>query len=249
MHERTAIIRSTFRRGRGAFVLACTVLAAACCGTGCASLRALVPAGMHTDLGGPAAGHTIAGAELDELTRAFADRYVGLLSSTCDALKKGNTDPVQRREAQELMIDGATNVYDIASNADAFTRMLDLVVVSTLVSQVWIDDDRAGEVFGERGEVLVRALHHGRVEAWALAAQVLRPDQLELLDYTMWDWRQHNPDMVHMPFVRFSNFAIARGKSATAEVLAAGGFFGNVGKAGQSVDEARLLSERIFWQA
>ncbi len=38
----------------------------------------------------------------------------------------------------------ATNVYDIASNADAFTRVLDLVVVTTLVSQVWIDDDRAG---------------------------------------------------------------------------------------------------------
>jgi hypothetical protein len=126
--------------------------------------------------------------------------------------------------------------------------MLDLVVVTTLVSQVWIDDDRAGEVFGERGEVLVRALHHGRVEAWALAAQVLRPDQLELLDYTMWDWRQHNPDMVRMPFVRFSNFAIGRGKSATAEVLAAGGFFSNVGKAGRSVDEAVLLSERMFYQ-
>src|SRR4051812_48131997 len=137
---------------------------------GCETLRSLVPNRARADLdgsgGGAAAAHTIAAAELDELTRAFADRYVGLLSSTCDALKKGNADPVQRREAQELMIDGATNVFDIASNADAFTRMLDLVVVSTLVSQVWIDDDRAGEIFGDRGEVLVRALHHGRVEAW-----------------------------------------------------------------------------------
>lgn len=193
------------------------------------------------------AGKAIAPAELDELTRAFADRYVGLLASSCDALKKDNPDPVQRREAQELLLNCATNVYDIASNADAFTRMLDLVVVTTLVSQVWIDDDKAEQVFGDRAEVLVRALHHGRVEAWALAAQVLRPDQLDLLDYLIWDWRRRNPDMVRASFVRFSNFAVGRGRSAEAEVLAAGGFLGNVGRAGQAVDEARLLTERMFY--
>jgi hypothetical protein len=193
-------------------------------------------------------GPTIRSAELDELTRAFADRYIGLLSSASDALKKDNPDLVQRREAQELLVNGATNVYDIASNADAFTRVLDLIVVTTLVSQVWIDDDRATEVFADRAEVLVRALHHGRVEAWALAAQVLRPDQLDLLDYLLWDWRRHNPDMVRAYSVRFSNFATGRGKSADAEVLAAGGVFANVGQAGQAVEEARLLTERMFYQ-
>jgi len=186
-------------------------------------------------------------AELDELTRAFADRYVGLLYSACDALKKDNPDPVQRREAQVLMVDCATNIYDIASNADAFTRMLDLVVVTTLVSQVWIDDDRVSEVFAGREELLIQALHHGRVEAWALAAQVLRPDQIDLLDYLLWDWRRHNPDMSRVSFVRFSNFAIGRGKSANAEVLAAGGFYANVGRQGQAIDEARLLAERMFY--
>jgi len=189
----------------------------------------------------------IMSAELDELTRAFADRYVGLLYSACDALKKDNPDPVQRREAQVLMVDCATNIYDIASNADAFTRMLDLVVVTTLVSQVWIDDDRVAEVFAGREKLLIRALHHGRVEAWALAAQVLRPDQIDLLDYLLWDWRRHNPDMVRVSFVRFSNFAIGRGKSANSEVLAAGGFYANVGRQGQSIDEARLLAERMFY--
>jgi phosphate transport system substrate-binding protein len=243
--------RGKDRRRPFVFVVLCVCIgAAAGGGGGCAGLRqALAPAGMRAEIGGPnAVAHTVAGAELDELTRAFADRYVGLLSSACDALKKDNPDPVQRREAQELMLDCATNVYDIASNADAFTRMLDLVVVTTLVSQVWVDDDRAGDVFGDRGEVLVRSLHHGRVEAWALAARVLRPDQLDVLDYTIWDWRQQNPDMVRASFVRFSNFALDRGKSANAEVLAAGGFFKNIGQTGQAVDEARLLTERMFYR-
>jgi hypothetical protein len=60
---------------------------------------------------------------------------VGLISSSRDALKKDNGNAVQRREAQDLMLDCAT---------------LDLVVVTTLISQVWVDDDLAGEVFGER---------------------------------------------------------------------------------------------------
>jgi phosphate transport system substrate-binding protein len=242
--------QTQIKRGRFATGLLCACVGAALGGVhgGCARLRALAPGGMRSELGGPAVGHRIAGAELDELTRAFADRYVGLLSSTCDALKKDNPDPVQRREAQELTLNAATNVYDIASNADAFTRMLDLVVVTTLLSQVWVDDDRAGDVFGGRGEVLVRALHHGRVEAWALAARVLRPDQLDVLDYAIWDWRRQNPDMVRASFVRFSNFALDRGKSANAEVLAAGGFFKNIGQTGQSVDEARLLTERMFYR-
>ena len=214
---------------------------------GCAGQPNGTPAYVPGSLGASGGGESIAPAELDELTRAFADRYVGLLSSSCDALKRGNPDPVQRREAQDLVLNCATNVYDIASNADAFTRMLDLVVVTTLVSQVWIDDDRAREVFGDRAEVLVRALHHGRVEAWALAAQVLRPDQLDLLDYLIWDWRRHNPDMTRASFVRFSNFALVRGRSADADVVAAGGFFSDIGRTGQSIDEARMLSERVFY--
>jgi hypothetical protein len=211
--------------------------------------REVAPAHWYSPKRAPVSGGTtIKSAELDELTRAFADRYVGLLSSACDVLKKDNSDLVQRREAQELLVNGATNVYDIASNADAFTRVLDLIVVTTLVSQVWIDDDRATEVFGGRADVVIRALHHGRVEAWALAAQVLRPDQLDLLDYLLWEWRRQNPDMIRVYSVRFSNFAIGRGKSAVAEVLAAGGLFGQVAQAGQAVGEARLLTERMFYQ-
>jgi hypothetical protein len=208
----------------------------------------------------------VSAAELDQLTRAFADRYVGLLYSACEAVKKDNPHPAQRREAQMLLVDCASNVYDVASNANAFTQVLDLVVVATLVSQVWIDDDRAGQVFGERAEVVVRALRHGRVEAWALASQVLRLDQLDLLDYLIWDWRRQNPDMIRVSFVRFSNFAMSRGMSANAEEVATSGFlsemFGSgllgllvpvgetnraVGGATDALDEFRLLGERAFF--
>lgn len=198
------------------------------------------------EFGGAAAGERITAGELDGLTRAFADRYVGLLYSVCDALKENNPDPAQRREAQVLLVDNATNIYDIASNADPFTRMLDLVVVTTLVSRVWDDDGRAVAVFGKRGQKLADALARAREESWTLAARVLTTDQLETLKLLLRDWRQENPEMVRGSFVRFSNFALGRNRSAAADVLEARGFFAEIGQTGQAVDEARLLGDRMF---
>jgi hypothetical protein len=218
-------------------------------GGGCGSLptaptrdapRVIVPAD---------GGQPITSAELDELTRAFADRHVGLLYSACDAVKKDNVDPVQRREAQALLVDCSTNIYDIASNADAFTRLLDMVVITRLMSQVWVDDGRAAAVFGDRARPIADAMVHARTETQALAARVLTVEQLSVLESLLADWRRENPDMIHTSFVRFSNFAVGRGRSAASEVLAARGFFADVGKAGQQVDEARLLGERVFYQA
>lgn len=193
-------------------------------------------------------GRPVTTAELDELTRAFADRYIGLLYSACDAVKLNNPDAAQRREAQTLLVDCASNIYDIASNADAFTRLLDLVVVTRLMSQVWVDDGRVGRVFGERGGPMAGAMLHARAEAQALAARVLTVEQLGAMDSLLEDWRRENPEMIHASYVRFSNFAIGRGRSSASEVLNAGGFLAQVGQAGQAVDEARLLGERMFYQ-
>ncbi|MFO7622103.1 MAG: hypothetical protein R6W81_12685, partial [Bacteroidales bacterium] len=57
-----------------------------------------------------------------------------------------------------------------------------------------------------------------------------------------------NPKVVRASFVRFSNFAIGRGRSAAAQVIAARGLLAEIGEAAQSVDEARLLGERMFYR-
>ena len=199
-------------------------------------------------LSGAQTGERVSQEELDELTRSCADRYVGLLYSVCDALKENTPDPAQRREAQMLLVDNATNVYDIASNADAFTRVLDLVVVTTLVSQVWDEDGRAEAVFGERGQTLADALLDAKEEARLLAARVLSAEQIDILDALLREWRDENPRVVRASFVRFSNFALGRGRSSAAQVLEARGLFDEIGEAGQAVDEARLLAERVFYR-
>ncbi len=198
-------------------------------------------------LDGAEAGERVTMEELDGLTRAFADRYVGLLYSVCDSLQEDNPDPGQRQAAQMLLVDNATNVYDIASNADAFTRVLDLAVVTRLVSQVWDDDGRAVAVFGKRGQALADALSQARAESRMLAARVLTADQLGILDSLLRDWRQENPKVVRVSFVRFSNFAIGRGKSAADKILEARGLLAPITEARKSVEKVRLLGERMFY--
>lgn len=215
---------------------------------GCTSLERPPTEETARRLDGAEAGERVTTAELDQLTRGFADRYVGLLYSACDALKEDNPDPAQRRAAQVLLVINASNIYDIASNADPFTRVLDLLVVTTLVSQEWDDDGRAVAVFGQDGRALAEALSQAKAEARLLAARVLSAEELDVLDSLLQDWREENPKVVRASFVRFSNFAIGRGQSAAAGILEARGLFAEVAEAGQSIDEARELAERTFYR-
>src|SRR3954464_14047776 len=79
----------------GGLLVACAAV------PGCAAVRGAGPTKTPGLSGRPGARRRVGPAQLNELPRAFADRYVGLLSSACDALKKDNPDPVQRLAAQE----------------------------------------------------------------------------------------------------------------------------------------------------
>lgn len=187
-------------------------------------------------------------AELDQLNRAFADRYLTLIGTAADELLKADLDAEQRRAAHLLRLVTVSSVYDIATNADPWTALLDLVLVTTLQSQVWIDDDRVTAVFGDAGAPLVRALRAARRDIWEVAATAMTGEQLQVLDWMIWDWRRTHPEVDYTTFVRFSDFAADRGVSAVAAV-SSGGLLAPVSEATKAVDEVRLLGERAFFYA
>jgi hypothetical protein len=191
-------------------------------------------------------GKPMTAEQLDSATRAFADRYVVLVSTACDAVRSASPSPRQRREAQILKINCASGAYDIATEPDAFTRLLDLLVLTTLESQVWIDDGKAKDVFPDDAQLIIDALRRGRVEAWEMAATTLPPDQLDVLDYLIWEYRKNNPQAERVAWVRMADFAATRQDSGTIEVQG-NSFFAPVSEATKTVDETRLLLERIFY--
>jgi hypothetical protein len=185
--------------------------------------------------------------ELNALTNGFADRYLTYLSDAAEAISKDNPDAKQRKIANDVRLVQVSAIYDIVTNADPYTQLLDLTLVVTLQSRQWIDEDQAESQFGSRGHFLIDASRKAREDVWKIAARVMKPEQLETLDAMILDWRRRNRDVQMISFVRFDDFAASRDKSMIADVKSGGGLLAPVDEAKKAVDEVRLLAERAFF--
>jgi hypothetical protein len=185
--------------------------------------------------------------ELNALTNAFADRYMTYMTDAADAISKDNKDAMQRKLANDIRLIQVSSIYDIVTNADPYTQLLDLMLVVTLQSRQWIDEDQAEAQFGARGRYLIDASRKSREDIWKIAARVMKPEQLEVLDGMILDWRRRNPTVQMISFVRFDDFAASRDKSMIADVKTGGGLLAPVDEAKKAVDEVRLLAERAFY--
>jgi hypothetical protein len=220
--------------------LLCVALAGGLLFAGCASIGIGKKA--------PVAAHALkmAPGDLDDLTSAYADRYVLLVSAATDQIKAQTTDLTRKHLAQRLKTESATSVYDIVTSGDAYGRLLDLTVAVTLQSEVYIDEDQAETAFGkELAPILIRALREARVEIWEIAAKALTPEQLDDLDSVIVEFRKKNPTLPNVINVRFSDFASSTGKSMTGDAW--GGLFGQIDEARKSVDQARRFGEQAFY--
>ena len=186
--------------------------------------------------------------ELDELTNAFADRYRMLLEDALADIVRDNKEPAERATIYRLVAETSTSAYDIATTDDPFTQVLDLTILATLTSQVWIDANLAETTFGPtHGERLVRALRTAREEIWEIAAKFLRADELSALDFMIAAWRRRNPDVQNVSFVRFSDFAAQRGQQSVLSETATG--FEAVDQALWQLESYERLVERMFYLA
>ena len=222
--------------------------AAGCVASRGAAPRVSKPVTSSTDFSRGAVFDKITADELDQLTNAYADRYRTLVEDAVDVVLRGNGDARQRVVAQRMLVASTTSVYDIVTNGDPFTQVLDLTVVVTLTSQVWIDADRATREFGEdRARSLITALRRAREEIWEIAARVFSPDQLSALDFLIAGWRKDNPTVDDVYFVRFNDFNESRGQSFVAEAGAGGGLFEPIDRAVDQAKSYERLIERMFY--
>jgi hypothetical protein len=185
--------------------------------------------------------------ELDQLTYGYADRYFMVISSAVDAIKRGNPDPTERRMAHQIKLHGVMAMNDIVSGNDPYAQTLDLVVSVTLESILLIDENGAEVMFGDRAPVLIQAIRTMRLEAWELAAKVLTQEQLELLDFTILEWRRTHPEIEQVAYVKFDNFAGSRAVGLMAELKSGSGFLAPLSEASQVLNDWGRLTERVFW--
>jgi hypothetical protein len=188
--------------------------------------------------------------ELEQALNAYADRYATHLVAATTAIARDNPSAEQRRMAHLVKLGSVSAVYDIATEADVSHRLLDMVLMVTLQSYAWIDEDRAERVFGERGEILRQSLRQMRLDIWALASRIARPEQLQQLDSLILDWRRRNPNLELVSYTRIGDLSVSREQDAALEeIKRASGLFAEIAEAAKVAEDTRLLAERMFFQA
>lgn len=232
------------------------------------SLAVLVAAaqGCFITRGGPTRGakavsgsadfsrETVAGRinadELDRLTNGYADQFRTLVEDAVGEIVQGNPSAHERAVAMRMLVESTSSVYDIATSGDPAMQVLDLTVAVTLMSQVWIDQNRAAEEFkGSDPKRLIQALRAAREEIWDIAARVYSHDQLLALDFLITNWTKRNPGVEDVYWVRFSDFGGSSRASLVAEIAEGGEYYDAVGRAMDQAKSYERLGERMFYLA
>ena len=68
-------------------------------------------------------------AELLQMTMGFADRYMTYIVSATEKIDRDNPNVEQRRLANRVRLVQVSALYDIATNADPFTQLIDMTLV------------------------------------------------------------------------------------------------------------------------
>lgn len=197
---------------------------------------------------GPVDGRLTA-PQIEEMVQGYADRYSAVITSACEALHRTTDDPIARQELDRFQTRTISAIFDIATNEDAYTKLLDMIVVVSLTTEVAISQGAITEPFGENAGLLTEPLQRSREEIDAIAAQCLTPRELAELDRLITGWRRDNPAVTNVAFVRFDNFAASRSKDMLASVRNGSGLLAPISDAVDEVTRTRLLAERAFYMA
>ena len=214
----------------------------------------VVPADKQPALGGGTTDETLTPEQIRDAVRDYADHYRDKLATVCDQVAAAADDPVVRRRALRLKVDGATAAYDIAVDPSPPRAMLNMLVMLSL--QVNTAERHGPPLFGAAsGPRLLAAARELQERAFTLAARVMTvPQRQELL--TLCDrWTADNPDEVNIWYVRLNSLPGVRAGGGVMDAMdqltnLPGKFLGKFipfSEAGESVSAATDLAERMSW--
>ncbi len=210
-------------------------------------LAARAEARAKSDAAARAAGYTITADELDQLTSALADTFVARMASACDQVVAQAASSEVRADAQYLKLVSAVSAYDIVTEIDSFSQLLDLTTMLDLQVIVWVDEGGALKRFGPAGQGVADALKRSQAEMSQLGARVLKPEQLALLKDQARAWRAANPEVMYVAMVRFDEAASERARTILADVPKGSGLLAPVAAASDNLELARKFAERAFY--
>lgn len=194
---------------------------------------------------GPAADAATATAQARVME--MADDQIAALGEAM-YLTGDAASPRARTLQQSFLRNGVGACLDIGAGPNPWVGMLDLLVLSALQPWSWETHWMPAGV-GDAGRPALERLRRAEADMWRQAEAWLSADQLATLRSLVAAWIADNPDQVVVALVRFDEFADERMMTSSTARGAARGLLDEVTRARATIDDARLLGERLLWYA
>ncbi len=184
--------------------------------------------------------------------RGFADSYVTLLFHVSDQLFETELTPQNRAITSGLLLQTAYGVYTIASDANPIVSLMDMVVVVTLTRMV--AEQNLGRYVDDDSVEMIKICRQGEAEIWKIAGLMMTEDEQHGMRVLINEWREANPNVRSVSYVRFGDFAESRRQMHTT-TRGARSLFGlfaldpmaNLDPTTAEIERTRLLAERGFY--
>ncbi|HUA34456.1 MAG TPA: hypothetical protein VMA09_12680 [Candidatus Binataceae bacterium] len=174
----------------------------------------------------------------------FASSYFASLTQAFDSVERAARTPDERVMVADPKVKYCNALIDIALGPKPEANLLDMVVLATLLHDV-MKDYWVPKVYGASGQPLLAATERGKQDIWAIADTILTTAQQRSLADLIARWRADHPDQIYVAEVRLQSFTKEFGTNAVAG-LERSTLLPEVADATRSIDEFRLLSERLL---
>jgi hypothetical protein len=196
-------------------------------------------------LGAPA-GTPIKREMLRAEVMRIADRYAATMVQEADRIRDAEGGERLGYFVTGWKLSSRTAALEIAMGENAVENLLDMLVLTSLtrhsVESYWAPKFLGGS----RGDGLLAASRAFEDQVWKASARVLTSEQQESLRALIQEWIANNPDQTYVWEIRFTGFSGQRAQELE-RVAATGGLLAEAQRAMETVDEVRVLSERMAY--
>jgi hypothetical protein len=133
--------------------------------------------------------------ELQSQLLRFSDNSINTLNLAAGRLERKDDEIAQRRSILWRRLNTTNDIVAIATGANAYANLLDMVIFATLnrmnVEDYWIPR----KIFGDSAKPYLRASQEVEREIWRIAGTVLEKDQISELRAAIEAWHRQHPSM------------------------------------------------------
>ncbi len=194
-------------------------------------------------------------SQIQSQVMSFADNYMNAIAESAGRVIDTTDDPALRRQAHNMALASISGAVTIAAEANPVVSTLDMAALLTMQRMVF-ERHWSPQVFGNRGDMWLKALRELEASIWEHAALVATGEELAELRGTVEAFVNDHPNITQVSQYRLGDIRKARGISIAAPARSTSIFrllyldpLANLDPTARELMESRLLGERAFYYA